>query len=184
MPRQGPVSNTRPSVRRGILLAAVWSFVVVAACYDAYFAWREQAALDAWEVNPVAAPGRGSAGAADADRFQGGWHCVRPWAGRLLPLALSAARQPTDNGRRRSVRTSVRLLCLLPHGRARPFLGSESLQASATTPAFCCGEVPLPSRARGQGCLRPRVLICPWCRDLSFPPSYYPPCSSGRHLCL
>ncbi len=26
---------------------------MIAACYDTYFAWREQAALDAWEMNPV-----------------------------------------------------------------------------------------------------------------------------------
>ena len=41
-------------MKRGILLTAVWSFVVMAAGYDSYFAWREQAAIDAWELNPVA----------------------------------------------------------------------------------------------------------------------------------
>ena len=41
-------------MRRGILLTAVWSFVVIAAVYDSYFAWREQAAIDVWEMNPVA----------------------------------------------------------------------------------------------------------------------------------
>jgi hypothetical protein len=49
-------------VRRGILLTAVWSFVVVAAGYDSYFAWREQAAIDAWEMNPVARWAAGTLG--------------------------------------------------------------------------------------------------------------------------
>jgi hypothetical protein len=46
--------NARPSVRRGILLAVVWSFVVCAAAYDSYFAWREQRTIEFWEMNPVA----------------------------------------------------------------------------------------------------------------------------------
>jgi hypothetical protein len=41
-------------VRRGILLAVVWSFVVGAAAYDSYFAWREQRTIELWEMNPVA----------------------------------------------------------------------------------------------------------------------------------
>ena len=49
-------------MRRGILLATVWSFVVLAAAYDSYFAWREQAAIDAWEMNPVARWAAGALG--------------------------------------------------------------------------------------------------------------------------
>jgi hypothetical protein len=41
-------------MKGSILLTAVWSFVVIAAGYDSYFAWREQAAIEAWEMNPVA----------------------------------------------------------------------------------------------------------------------------------
>jgi hypothetical protein len=41
-------------MKGSIPLTAVWSFVVIAAGYDSYFAWREQAAIEAWEMNPVA----------------------------------------------------------------------------------------------------------------------------------
>jgi hypothetical protein len=49
-------------MKRGILLIAVWSFIVIAAGYDAYFAWREQAAIDGWEMNPIARWAVGSLG--------------------------------------------------------------------------------------------------------------------------
>jgi hypothetical protein len=29
-----------------------WSFILLAAAYDSYFAWQYRAVLDAWEMNP------------------------------------------------------------------------------------------------------------------------------------
>ncbi len=49
-------------MKRGILLTAVWLFVVIAAGYDSYFAWREQVAIDGWEMNPVARWAAGAVG--------------------------------------------------------------------------------------------------------------------------
>jgi hypothetical protein len=34
--------------------AILWTFILLAAAYDTYFAWQHRAALESWELNPVA----------------------------------------------------------------------------------------------------------------------------------
>jgi hypothetical protein len=36
------------------LLGFAWSFIVVVAAYDTYFAWRYWAVFQLWEMNPLA----------------------------------------------------------------------------------------------------------------------------------
>jgi hypothetical protein len=37
---------------RTVFFTFSWSFILLAAAYDAYFAWQYRAVLDAWEMNP------------------------------------------------------------------------------------------------------------------------------------
>ncbi len=39
---------------RGLLFALAWLVVLGAASYDAHFAWQYRAAMDEWELNPLA----------------------------------------------------------------------------------------------------------------------------------
>jgi hypothetical protein len=39
---------------RRIAFGLIWLFIVAAAAYDSYFAWREQSAIEIWEMNPLA----------------------------------------------------------------------------------------------------------------------------------
>src|SRR5260370_40639223 len=50
-------SRTIPQIRRSVslrtgLFSLTWILIIVAASYDAYFAWHYRAVLDAWEMNP------------------------------------------------------------------------------------------------------------------------------------
>jgi hypothetical protein len=38
---------------RTLLFTLTWILIILAASYDAYFAWQYRAVLDAWEMNPV-----------------------------------------------------------------------------------------------------------------------------------
>ena len=37
---------------RTVFFTLSWSFILLAAAYDSYFAWQYRAVLDAWEMNP------------------------------------------------------------------------------------------------------------------------------------
>jgi hypothetical protein len=37
---------------RTALFSLIWILILLAASYDAYFAWQYRAVLDAWEMNP------------------------------------------------------------------------------------------------------------------------------------
>ena len=41
-------------MKKGGLIAVVWTLIVLAAGYDSYFAWSERSGLEHWEMNPVA----------------------------------------------------------------------------------------------------------------------------------
>jgi len=38
--------------QRTLLFSVIWALILVAASYDAYFAWQYRAVLDSWEMNP------------------------------------------------------------------------------------------------------------------------------------
>jgi hypothetical protein len=124
-------------VRRGILLTAVWSFVVIAAGYDSYFAWREQAAIDAWEVNPVARWAAGALGVQALIGFKA--------AGIAYGLGLAVfchrhyhrlgRRLTTTAGSAYLLLSAYYIFCHVAGPPERGFLGRESVQASAATRA-------------------------------------------------
>jgi hypothetical protein len=39
---------------KGIYFVSAWCLILLAACYDGYFAWQNRADFEHWEVNPVA----------------------------------------------------------------------------------------------------------------------------------
>ena len=124
-------------MRRGILLTAVWSFVVIAASYDSYFAWREQAAIDAWEVNPVA---RWTAGALGVRTLIG---LKAAGIAYGIGLAVFCHRHYDRLGRRLTTTagsaylllSAYYIFCHVCAPPERGFLGRELIQASAAKPA-------------------------------------------------
>jgi hypothetical protein len=138
-------------VRRGILLAAVWSFVVIAAGYDSYFAWREQAAIDAWEVNPVARWAAGALGLKTLIGFKAGGIAYG------LGLAVFCHRHYHKLGRRLTTTAGSAYLllsayyvfCHVAGPPERGFLERESVRAAAATSAQQHPSVlvPIPSPA-------------------------------------
>ena len=44
--------RSRAGSLRTAFFACSWSFILLAAAYDSYFAWQYRAVLDAWEMNP------------------------------------------------------------------------------------------------------------------------------------
>jgi len=133
-------------VRRGIFLAAVWSFVVVAAAYDSYFAWREQAAIDAWEMNPVA---RWTAGMLGLQVLIG-FKAVGIAYG--LGLAVFCHRHHNRLGRRLTTTvgsayfllSAYYVFCHLAGPPERQFLGGESAPVSVATAAPQRPSAPIP----------------------------------------
>ena len=135
-------------MRRGILLTAVWSFVVIAAAYDSYFAWREQAAIDVWEMNPVA---RWAAGALGVQALIG-FKAVSITYG--LGLAVFCHRHYHVLGRRLTTTAGSAYLLLAAYyifcnavGPPR-LLGRESAQAATATPARQYPSVSTPGDKR------------------------------------
>jgi hypothetical protein len=134
-------------VRRGILLTAVWSFIVIAAGYDSYFAWREQAAIDAWEMNPLARWAAGALGVQTLIAFKA--------AGLAYGLALAVFchRHYHRLGRRLTMTAGSAYLLLSAyylfcHIAAPPehrLLECESVQVSAAKPAQQYPSVLVPS---------------------------------------
>jgi hypothetical protein len=47
-----PASYWRTCSLRTALFTLSWSFILLAAAYDSYFAWQYRTVLDAWEMNP------------------------------------------------------------------------------------------------------------------------------------
>jgi len=135
-------------VRRGILLTAVWSFVVIAAAYDSYFAWREQAAIDVWEMNPVARWAAGALGVQALICFK----AVGIAYG--LGLAVFCHRHYHVLGRRLTTAAGSAYLLLAAYyifcHAAGPsgLLGRESAQAAAATPAGQYPSVLVPGGKR------------------------------------
>src|SRR3984893_10168828 len=124
-------------MQRRILLAAVWSFVVIAAGYDSYFAWREQAAIDAWEMNPVARWAAGALGVQTLIGFKAAGIAYG------LGLAVFCHRHHHTLGRRLTTTagsaylllSAYYIFCHLAGPPQRGFLGREAVQASGATPA-------------------------------------------------
>jgi hypothetical protein len=125
-------------MKMSILLTAVWSFVVIAAGYDGYFAWREQAAISAWEMNPVARWAAGSLGVPALIGFKAAGIAFG------IGLAVFCHRHHYLVGRRLTAIVGSAYLLLsayyivchvagLPECRS---LCRESVQASTTTPAL------------------------------------------------
>ncbi len=133
-------------MKRGILFAAAWLLIVVAAGYDTYFAWREREAFELWEMNPIVRWTAKAGGLQAVFLFKAAGLAFGIGLAIYCHFNRSATGTTVYDGSRLHVPRLVPLLCVLPdrissRNRRAGFAGtgqSDYLSVQVTKPRSIC----------------------------------------------